>query len=99
VKALVDWLKKQGFKIGKVTKGGTSVYARARVDQIEKSLGVEMVRVTKDELTFTAARNAPSLAAPSERPRCGIHTPEAPSRLGSARNSSWRRGSLNARLS
>src|SRR5947208_7625864 len=63
VKALVDWLRKQGFKVGKVTKDGTSVYAKARVDQIEKSLGVEMVRVTKDGLTFTAARNAPSLPA------------------------------------
>jgi kumamolisin len=63
VKALVDWLKTQGFRIGKVTKDGTAVYASARVDQIEKSLGVEMVRVTKDGLTFTAARNAPSLPA------------------------------------
>jgi kumamolisin len=63
VKVLVDWLKKEGFKVGKVTKDGTAVYASARVDQIEKSLGVEMVRVTKDGLTFTAARNAPSLPA------------------------------------
>ncbi len=40
---------------------GTSVYARASVEQIEKSLAVDMVRVTKDGVTYTAAKNAPSL--------------------------------------
>jgi kumamolisin len=63
VKSLVNWLKKQGYKIDHVSDDGTSVYATARVDQIEKSLGVNMVRVTKDGLTFTAAENAPSLPA------------------------------------
>src|SRR5436309_666699 len=32
VKSLVDWLKKQGYKIEKVSGDGTSVYARATVD-------------------------------------------------------------------
>src|SRR4051812_45330344 len=48
VEALVSWLKAQGFKIMEVSNDRTSVYARADVDQIEKSLGVKMVRVTKD---------------------------------------------------
>jgi kumamolisin len=61
--ALVSWLKTQGFKIGPVSKDGTSVYARATVEQIEKSLAVKMVRVTKDGMTYTAAQNAPSLPA------------------------------------
>jgi kumamolisin len=61
--ALVGWLKKQGFKIAQVSKDGTSVYARATVDQIQRSLAVNMVRVTKDGITYTAAQNAPSLPA------------------------------------
>ena len=63
VNALVDWLKGQGFEVTQVAKDGTSVYARATAGQIEKSLGVQMVRVTKGGLTYTAARNAPSLPA------------------------------------
>jgi kumamolisin len=63
VKALVDWLKGQGFEIVRQLPDGTGVYAKASVDQIERSLHVNMVRVTKDGLTYTAARNAPSLPA------------------------------------
>ncbi len=36
-KALVAWLKKQGFKITEVSDDGTSVYARGTVGQIEKT--------------------------------------------------------------
>jgi kumamolisin len=61
--ALVAWLKKQGFEISQVSDDNTSVYARATVAQIEKSLAVNMTRVTKDGITYTAARNAPSLPA------------------------------------
>ena len=61
--ALTDWLEKQGFEITQVSKDGTSVYARASVAQIEKSLAVNMTRVTKDGITYTAAQNAPSLPA------------------------------------
>jgi kumamolisin len=58
---LVKWLKAQGFEVTGVSHDGTSVYARASVKQIEKSLAVDMVRVTKDGVTYTAAKNAPSL--------------------------------------
>jgi kumamolisin len=61
--ALVSWLKAQGFEIMQVSADGTSVYARASVDQIAKSLAVNLVRVTKDGITYTAAQNAPSLPA------------------------------------
>jgi kumamolisin len=61
VEALLAWLKEQGFQITKVSDDRTSVYARAKVEQIEQSLGVTMARVTKDGLTYTAAQNAPSL--------------------------------------
>src|SRR2546422_7313725 len=37
----------------------TGVYARATVGQIEKTLQVQTVRVTKAGLTYTAARTAP----------------------------------------
>ena len=58
---LVKWLKTQGFDVTGMSHDGTSVYARASVEQIEKSLAVDMVRVTKDGVTYTAAKNAPSL--------------------------------------
>src|SRR6478752_5074923 len=58
---LVKWLKAQGFDVTEVSHDGSSVYARASVAQIEKSLDVDMVRVTKDGVTYTAAKNAPSL--------------------------------------
>jgi kumamolisin len=61
--ALVAWLKDQGFEITKVSADGTGVYARAKVSQIEKSLAVDMRRVTKDGITYTAAASAPSLPA------------------------------------
>jgi kumamolisin len=63
VKALVSWLKGQGYKVTHVTPDGTGVYAEANIDQIEKSLAVNMIRVTKEGLTFSAAKDAPSLPA------------------------------------
>lgn len=60
---LVAWLKGQGFDVIEVSQDGASVYARATVDQIQKSLDVDMVRVTKEGVTYTAAKNAPSLPA------------------------------------
>jgi len=63
VEALTSWLQQQGFKIEQKSAAGTGIYARATVDQIAKSLAVNMVRVTKDGLTYTAAANAPSLPA------------------------------------
>ena len=59
VDGLTAWLKSQGFEIVQVAPDG--IYARAAASQIEKSLGVNMVRVTRDGLTYTAARDAPSL--------------------------------------
>jgi kumamolisin len=61
--ALISWLQQQGFEITDVNSDGTAVYATARADQIEKSLAVNMTRVTKDGVTFPAAANAPSLPA------------------------------------
>src|ERR1051326_3233403 len=63
VQPVIGWLKKGGFEIVRVAPDNSGVYARASVAQIEKSLGVNMVRVTKDGITYTAARNAPSLPA------------------------------------
>jgi kumamolisin len=61
LQTLVSWLKNQGFEIVQVSPDSASVYARASASQIEKSLAVNMVRVTKDGITYTAAQNAPSL--------------------------------------
>lgn len=61
VDKLVSWLQGQGFDITHVAPDG--VYATASADQISKSLNVNMVRVTKDGVTYTAAQNAPSLPA------------------------------------
>ena len=62
--ALVAWLKKEGFKVSHVTPDSTSVYASAPASQVEASLGVHMVRVTRDGQSYTAASDVPSL--PSE---------------------------------
>jgi kumamolisin len=59
--ALGAWLKNNGFEITHVTPDNSSIYARASVDQVEKSLGVHMVRVTHNGLTVTAASDVPGL--------------------------------------
>jgi kumamolisin len=59
--SLIKWLKANHFEV-EATEG-TSIYAKATVSQIEKSLMVNMVRVTKGGMTYTAAQNAPSLPA------------------------------------
>ena len=51
----------QGFKVTGQIPDGSGVYANATVGQIEQSLAVRMVRVTKDGITYTAAQNASSL--------------------------------------
>ena len=61
VEQLTKWLQAQGFKVLQVAPDGIGVYAQATTSQIEQSLQVKMVRVTKDGLTYTAAQNAPSL--------------------------------------
>src|SRR5260221_10329829 len=63
VDKLVNWLKAQGFEVTQKSPGNIGVYARAKESQIEKSLQVNMLRVTKDGLTYTATKNAPSLPA------------------------------------
>ena len=63
VAPLQAWLKKEGFEILHVGSDRNSVFARATVAQIERSLGVDMVQVTRNGITYTAARNAPSLPA------------------------------------
>ena len=63
VTSLKSWLEGQGFEIVRVNPDNTGVYARADLDQIQKSLDVNMVRVTRDGLTYNAACNAPSLPA------------------------------------
>jgi kumamolisin len=62
-KDLVSWLEGQGFKVTQVAADNTGVYAETSVRKIEKSLAVNMVRVTKEGLTYTAAQNVPSMPA------------------------------------
>ena len=61
--ALVSWLTQQGFQDIKLSPNKTGVYASAKASLIEKSLQVNMVRVTRDGLTYTAVKDAPSLPA------------------------------------
>jgi len=61
VDALTNWLRNEGFQIDHVTPDRSGVYTHATVDQIQKSLGVHMVRVTTDGMTVTAASDVPSL--------------------------------------
>lgn len=61
VQKLKNWLEEQHLTVTSTSKNGTSVYVRATAAQLETSLHVEMVQVTKDGISYTAARNAPSL--------------------------------------
>jgi kumamolisin len=59
--SLAAWLKKEGFAVTEVTPDQTTIYASAPASQIEASLGVHMVRVTREGQTYTAASDVPSL--------------------------------------
>ena len=58
---LVAWLTSHGFTVDHVSADGTSVYATSTVSNIAEQLQVEMARVTRDGITYNAARTAPSL--------------------------------------
>lgn len=58
---LETWLDGHGFAVDHVSDDGTSIYTTSTVANLSKQLQVDMVQVTKDGITFTAARNAPSL--------------------------------------
>lgn len=60
---LVGFLKDQGFAVTYTSPDGTSVYARATVSQLQKTLQVTMARVTFEGVTYNAATTAPSLPA------------------------------------
>jgi kumamolisin len=57
--ALASWLKANGYEIERTSRDG--IYARAMASKVARSLDVNMVRVTKNGLTYTSAQNAPSL--------------------------------------
>ena len=61
VDRLVSWLRDQGYQFEKVTPDGSGVYATAPISDIQDSLQVTMVPVTKDGVTYPGAQNAPSL--------------------------------------
>jgi kumamolisin len=61
VNALTDWLTGQGYEIERVSDDRSSVYASAPLSVIESSLKVDMVTVSKEGVTYAAAKNAPSL--------------------------------------
>jgi kumamolisin len=63
VEVLVSWLKTQGYTIARISPNGTAIYASAPIAVIEQSLQVTMVSVTRNGLTYTAAKDAPSLPA------------------------------------
>lgn len=61
VERLISWLEHEGYTDVHRSADRTGVYATATVDQIEKTLDVNMARVTKGGWTYTAAISAPSL--------------------------------------
>jgi kumamolisin len=58
---LKQWLQKEGFEVTHATPDNTTVYAKGTVSQIENSLQVHMVHVTRGGIAYMAARDAPSL--------------------------------------
>lgn len=61
VRPLIAWLQENHFEILGQSPDNTSVRARATANNVAHALQVELVRVTSDGITYTAARNAPSL--------------------------------------
>ena len=61
--ALKAWLTKEGFHVVQEAPDNTGIYAEANLKQIQDSLQVHMVRVTRNGQTYTAAKDAPSLPA------------------------------------
>ncbi|MGJ7917820.1 protease pro-enzyme activation domain-containing protein [Massilia sp. LXY-6] len=61
IQPLIDWLTANHFDILYKAPDNTSVQARAIAGNVAKALEVELVRVTSDGITYTSARNAPSL--------------------------------------
>jgi kumamolisin len=61
--ALSTWLTKNGFTVTYRSRDNTTIYASAPAALIADKLKVTMARVTRGGLTYTAARNAPSLPA------------------------------------
>ena len=59
VSKLTSWLEGQGYQI--TGKSPDGIYARATGSKIASSLAVNMVRVTRDGRSFTAAKDVPSL--------------------------------------
>jgi kumamolisin len=60
---LAKWLENpdQGLQVTGQSKDRTSIYVLGTVPKIEKALKVQFVRVIEGGVTYTAARNAPSL--------------------------------------
>lgn len=58
---LKSWLTKNGYRDVKESSDHTSIVATAAADVVAKTLEVAFSRVTKDGITYTAARTAPSL--------------------------------------
>ncbi|MGZ4648934.1 MAG: S53 family peptidase [Kineosporiaceae bacterium] len=58
---LVNWLAGHGFTVDHVSADGTSVYATSTVTNVAEQLQVDMARVTRDGITYNAARTPPSL--------------------------------------
>ena len=58
-KPLIDWLKTNGYEVTDAAADG--VYANAKASQVAKTLDVNMVGVIKDGVTYTSAKDAPSL--------------------------------------
>jgi kumamolisin len=60
---LVGWLAAHGFAVDHVSADGTSIYTTSTVSNVVEQLQVDMARVTRDGITYNAARTAPSLPA------------------------------------
>lgn len=58
---LKDWLRQAGFTIDGESDDHRSVYASAPAKTVASALQVDFVRVARDGISYTSARNAPSL--------------------------------------
>lgn len=72
-KAVLNWLRREGFAITQTDPNRLTVFAQGSVAQIQEALQVDLVQVTANGLDYEAARSHPSLPQEIAKPVLGIN--------------------------
>lgn len=83
------WLVSEGLHVEGDSSDGLGIYVHGSIDDIEKAFGVHFVRVTREDSTYLAARDAPSVPsdiAPMVRAILGLQPFRHPRKHAAAGN-------------